>query len=213
MTGMQASLRSGLGVVAFGVFVGLMGACAKGDALDGLDGDGEGGSGGSGRTNGSGPTTKATTGGLSGPSSSQSTSGPSSNTTGSSVTNGSSTTGPTTTSNNVASSSSGGPVDCDPQNPGPGCGAAQHCVPQTSGDPLCEVAGAGTDYQLCPNGRSECAPIYECVFDGLDACCMRWCQVAANDCGGAETCTGFNTPAYINGVEYGVCWDGYPCVI
>ncbi len=203
MTGMQASLRSGLGVVAFGVFVGLMGACAKGDALDGLDGDGEGGSGGSGRTNGSGPTTKATTGGLS---------GPSSTTTGTSVTNGSSTTGPTTT-NTVASSSSGGPVDCDPENPGPGCGAAQHCVPQASGDPLCEVAGAGTAYQLCPNGRSECAPIYECVFDGFDACCMRWCQVAANDCGGAETCTGFNPPAYIGGVEYGVCWDSYPCVI
>jgi hypothetical protein len=106
-------------------------------------------------------------------------------------------------------------VDCDPENPGPGCGAAQHCVPQTSGDPTCEAAGAGTAYALCPSGRSECAPVFECVFDGLDSCCMQWCQVGGGGagCGALETCTSFNTPVYINGVEYGVCWDGLPCVI
>src|SRR5512139_3287479 len=208
MTTMQASLRLGRGVLVLGVLFAFAGACAKGDALDGLDG-GDGGAGGSGRVGSSGPGAKATTGALSGPSGTTgaTTSGPSSNTTGSAVTNGA-------TTNNAVSSSTGGSVDCDPENPGPGCGAAQHCVPQAAGDPVCEAAGAGTDYQLCPNGRSECAPVYECVFDGLDSCCMSWCQVAANNCGSAfETCTGFTTPVYVDGVEYGVCWDGYPCVI
>ena len=104
-------------------------------------------------------------------------------------------------------------TDCDPENPAAECGANQHCVPQAAGDPLCDIAGVGTAYALCPAGRSECAPIYECVFDGSDQCCMRWCQVAANNCGGSETCTSFITPLFIGATEYGVCWDGLPCVL
>jgi len=42
---------------------------------------------------------------------------------------------------------------------------------------------------------------------------MDWCQVGLNNCSNGETCTSFNTPVYIDGVEYGVCWDGLPCVI
>ncbi len=180
-------------------------SCAKGSSLDA---DGDGGSGGDGgaRTSGSetsGPSTKA-----SGPT----TTGP----TTTDVATTAPATGPATSNTvgtNVATSSTGGPVDCDPENPGPGCGASMHCVAQPSGPPTCEAAGAGTAYALCPNGRSECAPIYECVFDGLDACCMQWCEVAQQACPGGQTCTSFGTPVFVNGVEYGACWDGFPCVI
>lgn len=211
---MQASLRHGIAVAAVGVLLMVAGACAKGDAIE-TDGDGDGGAGGRrGRTSSDGPTGTTKTG-LSGPS------GTTGSVTNGTPTSGTSTTpsGPTTTTmsgpatTNTTAVTTGGGVDCEPENPGPGCGAGQHCVPQISGDPLCEPAGAGVDYQLCPNGRGDCAPIYECVFDGLDACCMDWCQVGLNNCGGGETCTSFNTPVYIDGVEYGVCWDQLPCVI
>jgi hypothetical protein len=214
MTSMQASLHHAFATAALGFVIVAGGACAKGDAID-TEGDGDGGAGGSGRgrTAADGPSGTTKTG-LSGPG----TTGASSPTTATS--SGPTTTtssGPTTTTSSGPTTTSavttGGGVDCQPENPAPGCGAGQHCVPQTSGDPVCEPAGAGVDYQLCPNGRGDCAPIYECVFDGFDACCMDWCQVGLNNCGGGETCTSFNTPVFIDGVEYGVCWDGLPCVI
>ena len=198
-------MRASLLVVGFACLFGIAGACAKGDALDSFEEDGDGGSG------GRNTASKSSASGLNGPGPAQSSSSSGSNGP-SSTTNATSSVVSSTNNSTVASSSSGG-IDCDPENPGPGCGAAQHCVPQMSGDPTCEAAGAGTDYQLCPNGRSQCAPIYECVFDGSDQCCMRWCQVALDNCGGVETCTSFQTPVHIDGVEYGVCWDGLPCVI
>ena len=101
----------------------------------------------------------------------------------------------------------------DPETPGPGCGPAEQCVPEPSGPPVCDAAGAGGPYDHCST-RADCAPASECVSDGTDACCMIWCQVGANDCANpSETCTSLGTPLYVNGVEYGVCWDGYPCVI
>jgi hypothetical protein len=110
------------------------------------------------------------------------------------------------------SSSSGGPVVCDPTNPGPGCGANMHCVPTEVGDPVCEApVGAGGPYAACAT-RAECGAALECVNDGTDTCCMTWCS-SDGDCGGAETCTFLNTPVYVGAVEYGVCWDGLPCVL
>lgn len=114
-------------------------------------------------------------------------------------------------SSNV-SSSSGGPVVCDPTNPGPGCGANMHCVPTDVGDPVCEgPVGGGGPYAACIT-RAECGAPLECVNDGSDTCCMTWCS-SNSDCGGAETCTFLNTPVYVGAVEYGVCWDGLPCVL
>ena len=87
------------------------------------------------------------------------------------------------------------------------------CVPQTAGDPVCEPAGSGGPYALCVS-RAQCAPSLECVNDGFDACCMSWCRVGfPSDCSPGETCETLNNPPMINGVEYGVCWDGYPCVL
>lgn len=117
----------------------------------------------------------------------------------------------TTTSTSV-SSSSGGPVSCDPTNPGPGCGANMHCVPTPTGDPICEApVGAGGPYAACIT-RAECGATLECVNDGSDTCCMTWCSSDV-DCGGSETCTFLNTPVYVDATEYGVCWDGLPCVL
>ncbi|MBL9023652.1 MAG: hypothetical protein JNL21_15765 [Myxococcales bacterium] len=215
---MQSWLRVSQGAAALGLVFLLAGACAKGDALDSFEEDGSGGSGDGGGRSSTGSKGSSSTG-LSGPAQTTGTTSGPSGTTGTGTTT--TTTGPTSTTTSTtntsaaATTSSGMVVDCDPENPGPGCGAAQHCVPQTSGDPTCEAAGAGTAYALCPSGRSECAPVFECVFDGLDSCCMQWCQVGGGGagCGALETCTSFNTPVYINGVEYGVCWDGLPCVI
>jgi hypothetical protein len=115
----------------------------------------------------------------------------------------------------TSSTSSGGGVMCAPETPAPGCGAGMHCVPSldVSADPTCEPAGAGGPYALCID-RSECSPERECVSDGLDACCMTWCVLGSGvGCAPSETCTELGAPLYANGQEYGVCWDGLPCVL
>jgi hypothetical protein len=54
--------------------------------------------------------------------------------------------------------------------------------------------------------------VTECVSDGINACCMAWCIVGLNDCSSPfDTCTGLAPAVYVNGTEYGVCWDGFPC--
>jgi hypothetical protein len=205
-------------------------ACAQGSNLTSVLDDGSGGSsstddGGSGASDGSGgiPNQNGTT--SSGEFSSTTSNGPSSSTTGgpSSTTSGgpSSTTssGPSSTTSSGPSSttsattgSGGGNTPCDPLNPGPECGGGMQCVPLPAGDPVCEPAGSGGPYALCAS-RAQCAPSLECVNDGLDACCMSWCRVGfPSDCSSFETCEPLNNPPMINGVEYGVCWDGYPCV-
>jgi hypothetical protein len=130
-------------------------------------------------------------------------------------------TGPTSTNANTSSAamtsstSSGGGVMCEPEAPAPGCGAGMHCVPtlDPAADPTCEPAGAGGPYVLCLD-RSQCAAELECVNDGLDACCMTWCVLGSGaGCAPSETCTALGSPLYANGQEYGVCWDGFPCVL
>jgi hypothetical protein len=131
---------------------------------------------------------------------------------GSSTTTTTATTTATTTTSVSVSSSSGGPVICDPTNPSLECGANMHCVPTPTGDPICEPpVGPGGAYAACVT-RAECGAPLECVNDGSDNCCMTWCSSNA-DCGGGENCTFLNTPVYVGAIEYGVCWDGLPCVI
>ncbi len=103
---------------------------------------------------------------------------------------------------------------CEPEAPSAGCGPAMHCVPtlDIAADPTCEAAGSGGTYELCVD-RGDCAPETECINDGLDACCMTWCILGGSDCNVGETCTELGAPVYANGQAYGVCWDGYPCVL
>lgn len=208
-------MRSVAAVLSSCLFVTLFG-CAKGGTLIGEGGsssDGgasssDGGTTQSGPSNNnvtSGPTTTDTT--TSGPTTTNTTtSGPSTTTSN----NTTATTGPST----VTSTSSGMSGDCDPENPALDCGTAMHCVPQPAPPTTCEPAGAGGPYALCVT-RSECGDVYECVNDGLDACCMKWCRLdgLGTGCNLSETCTALGTPLFADGAEYGVCWDGFPCVL
>jgi hypothetical protein len=100
-------------------------------------------------------------------------------------------------------------VDCDPLDPGPGCGANMHCEPTTTGDPVCTPAGTGGPYALCVD-NTQCAGPYECVSDGFDTCCMQWCT-SDLDCGLFEICEPLGVPVYVGTTSYGVCYDGFPC--
>jgi hypothetical protein len=60
---------------------------------------------------------------------------------------------------------------------------------------------------------SQCLPGLDCVNDGMNSCCMAWCRLGYNDCPNGFTCTDVLGNPSINGVIYGVCWDGYPCVL
>ena len=104
-------------------------------------------------------------------------------------------------------------MSCDPLNPAPGCGAGQHCFPTETGIPECGPAGFGTQYALCASA-TECAPIYACVGIGVEACCLQFC-VDDFDCNLAigETCNFLAPPVSVGPQNYGVCWDGLPCVI
>lgn len=114
-------------------------------------------------------------------------------------------------SSSAMSSTGSGVVNCNPESPAAGCGANQHCTPTPTNMPFCEAAGAGANYALCST-PAQCAPVNECVSDGFDMCCMKYCTDDF-DCLAGEICTGFQIPRYANGQEYGVCWDGYPCII
>lgn len=87
-----------------------------------------------------------------------------------------------------------------------------HCLPTDTGDSICEgPAGNGDQYNLC-DSREDCAEVLECVFIGVDACCLTWCT-SDFDCAISELCTELDPPVYIGAQEYGLCWDGDPCVL
>ncbi len=199
--------------------------CAKGSDFVGDTAGGEGGSvtggnGGAGPTGvtgttSNGGTTSGDTSGATTTGSGTSTTGSGSTTTGSGSTSStsgpssSSSSGSTSSSGNV-SSSSGGPSDCDPMNPGPVCGASQHCFPEPDGIPLCQgPVGPGGNYSACAS-PSDCQAALNCIDTGdifASPCCLTWCTSVA-DCPGGSTCEFLLTPVYVGGTEYGVCYDG-----
>jgi hypothetical protein len=128
------------------------------------------------------------------------------------------TTGPststTTTTTTAAgpSTSSGGDFTCDPMSPGAACGPGKQCLPQSNGDPVCAQAGNGNFFDLCVD-FSQCLPGLDCVNDGMNSCCMAWCRRGYNDCPTSFTCVEVLGNPTVDGVIYGVCWDGYPCVL
>ena len=112
----------------------------------------------------------------------------------------------------AAVTSGGGGFVCDPLSPGAVCGVTKQCIPQSNGDPVCAPAGNGNFFDLCVD-FSQCLPGMDCVNDGVNSCCMAWCRLNYNDCPSGFTCTEVLGNPSINGVVYGVCWDGYPCVL
>jgi len=118
------------------------------------------------------------------------------------------------TSNGVTSVgvTTGGGFTCDPLIPGAACGPGKQCLPQSNNDPVCAVAGNGNFFDLCVD-YSQCLPGLDCVNDGMNSCCMAWCRLGYNDCPNGFTCTDVLGNPSINGVIYGVCWDGLPCVL
>jgi hypothetical protein len=200
--------------------------CAKGAQLGNVGG--AGGFGGAGQVtnaNGPGTTNNGNTSNNVGPTTNNGPTTDASNTT--DATNGPTTDATTTNAATTAVASttqqatvatvgpattSSGPTNCDPENPGSGCGANQHCVAQPAGSPVCQPAGSGFDYDPCTT-RASCQPQDECANGGGGGCCLAWCNVNFNDClSGFDTCTPLNPPVYVNGVEYGVCYDGIsPC--
>jgi hypothetical protein len=79
-----------------------------------------------------------------------------------------------------------------------------------SGAPVCIPAGSNQDYSSCVD-QTSCAPADECVNGTMMLCCLHWCNVALNDCGGLDTCTPLMPAVYVNGTQYGVCFDGFSC--
>lgn len=109
-------------------------------------------------------------------------------------------------------SSGGGSFTCDPLNPTAICGSGKQCIPQSNSDPVCAPAGNGNFFDLCVD-FSQCLPGLDCVNDGIDSCCMAWCRLGANDCPNGFTCYEVVGNPTINGIIYGICWDGLPCVL
>ncbi|MSP25868.1 MAG: hypothetical protein EXR75_12050 [Myxococcales bacterium] len=111
----------------------------------------------------------------------------------------------------AASSTGSGMMNCDPLNPGIGCGSGFHCVPQQSGMPLCAgPTGLGGQYDSCASS-AQCGPPFECVQTPyLTVYCMKWCKSDFDCIGALDACTYFSPGLYIGGVQYGVCYDGYP---
>lgn len=125
---------------------------------------------------------------------------------------GPSTNTTTTTTTSGPSTSSGNSFVCDPMSPGAMCGPGQQCLPQSSGEPICAPAGNGNFFDLCAD-FSQCLPGLDCVNDGMNSCCMAWCRIGYNDCPTSFTCVEVLGSPAVDGVIYGVCWDGYPCVL
>ncbi len=113
----------------------------------------------------------------------------------------------------TSSSSGGGPIECNaPLDPGGDCGAGQHCWPEPVGvQPECSAAGSGTQYAGC-GGELDCAPIYGClpIVEGEGACCLQFCTNDFDCPSPDDLCYPFTDPLYAGGVEYGVCFDGFP---
>jgi len=118
----------------------------------------------------------------------------------------------TTAGVTIASSTGGGNFTCDPLSPGAVCGPGKQCIPQSNSDPICSTAGYGNMFDLCID-FSQCLPGLDCVNDGVNSCCMAWCRLGYNDCPNGFSCVEVLGNPSINGQIYGVCWDGYPCVL
>lgn len=116
-----------------------------------------------------------------------------------------------TTTATTASTTGGGGFSCDPQSPGAICGPGKQCIPQGNSTPVCAPAGSGNIFDLCVD-FSQCLPGLDCVNDGINSCCMAWCRLGYNDCSSGFTCVEVLGNPSVNGVAYGVCWDGYPCI-
>ena len=120
--------------------------------------------------------------------------------------------GSSSSSSTSTTSSGGGSFTCDPLNPTAMCGSGKQCIPQSNNDPVCAPAGNGNFFDLCVD-FSQCLPGLDCVNDGIDSCCMAWCRIGYNDCPTNFTCYEVVGNPSINGVLYGICWDGLPCVL
>lgn len=97
---------------------------------------------------------------------------------------------------------------CKLENPAADCGAGLGCYPDNA-TPVgtdCAAAGTATGPGGCTgtpqNDPTKCAPGYACLQTGD---CRKWCRVGfSTDCP-SGTCTGFGTPFFVDGLEYGVC--------
>lgn len=101
---------------------------------------------------------------------------------------------------------------CDPLNPAIACGSGKQCLPQTNGEPICAPAGNGNFFDLCVD-FSQCLPGLDCVNEGVNSCCMAWCRLGYNDCPNGFSCVEVLGNPSIDGVIYGICWDGLPCIL
>lgn len=117
----------------------------------------------------------------------------------------------TITSTSASTSTGSGGFSCDPQSPGAVCGPGKQCIPQSNSTPVCAPAGNGNMFDLCID-FSQCLPGLDCVNDGVNSCCMAWCRLGYNDCPSGFTCVEVLGNPSVNGIVYGVCWDGYPCI-
>jgi len=131
---------------------------------------------------------------------------------GAAQTTGPSTSTTTTTTTAGPTTTGGGDPTCDPMSPTAVCGPGRQCIPQSNGDPICSQAGNGNFFDLCVD-FSQCLPGLDCVNDGMNSCCMAWCRLGYNDCPTSFTCVEVLGNPTVDGVTYGVCWDGYPCVL
>lgn len=94
---------------------------------------------------------------------------------------------------------------CSPADPDPICGVSSHCEPTVETRSVCTYpAGAGTTAALCAT-NADCADAYECVNNGMNSTCQRWCQIPAGACPATLTCTPFAQPPYTGTTEWGVC--------
>jgi len=118
----------------------------------------------------------------------------------------------TTAGMTVAAATGGGNFTCDPMSPGAVCGPGKQCIPQGNSDPVCAPGGIGNVFDLCVD-FSQCLPGLDCVNDGVNSCCMAWCRLGYNDCPNGFSCVEVLGNPTISGQTYGVCWDGYPCVL
>jgi hypothetical protein len=90
------------------------------------------------------------------------------------------------------------------------CGSAEHCLPETTGVPLCSgPVGSGAAYASCST-LADCTAALFCIDTGDTfglPCCLMWCTSDA-DCSGKNTCKFLSPALYVGSVQYGVCYDG-----
>lgn len=110
-------------------------------------------------------------------------------------------------------------AQCDLVDPAATCGAGSTCVTRgsTTAQSTDCLGGAGNleGEGTCSKDRRTCAPGYICVllpdfWFGDYENCSKWCRIGSaykNDCKGTGgSCTRFDQPTKIDGVEYGFCY-------